>query len=83
MVQNFRWTRQGISAGRRLSQVLFEYVAVTVLLCLLFSSNALRSSIVYAFVRTFAVTRNSPRTSSRMHGMYALVPFGNLHRTRR
>ena len=71
--QNFRWRARGFSAGRRLWFVSLEYVATTLLLCVLFSIPAVRPKNTYA-TRTF--TAEELATQGTKHGIYALVPFG-------
>ena len=73
MVQNVRWRRRGISAGRRLSRVLFEQLALTVLLCAIFSIPAVQPKNTYA-TRTF--TAEEFASQGTKHGVYVLVPFG-------
>jgi len=75
IVQNISWGRRGVSAGRRLSKVGLEYAGITLVLCLIFSINALRPAIVYTS-RTFADEEFA--SNGTKHGVYALVPFGPL-----
>ncbi len=73
ILQNRRWARMGISAGRRLWWGSLEYVAVTVLLCAVFSVDMLCPTNRYA-ARTFAEEEFD--SHGARYGRYVLIPFG-------
>jgi peptide/nickel transport system permease protein len=71
--QSLRWSARGYSAGRRLWLVSVEFVAMTLLVCGLFSIAPLRPANTYA-TRTF--TAEQFESHGTKHGLYVLVPFG-------
>jgi len=73
LVLNYKWKRNGIAGRRRLLRAGALYIAITIVLCVAFSFDAIRPKNRY-LARTF--TEEQFRSNNLNYGIYSPIPFG-------